>query len=485
MTANSNDGDARRALYERFHSAVGRSDTRGGDDIYFDEDDIIEIYDYANDINDDLIKMEALFYGARMFPGSEALRTRREYLYYYLGNDKAARLMLDRHNSRSTLSRLLALRTRPDNRKAAHAELESILNDAGELDDEELIQFIAEGSTQANYPWLIQHVDEIKKHCTYLPTLYYELAGAAEDNGDYATAVKMAEELTMLEPFNAEFWVALAEVQAMSNDYPAALNSVDYALAIDPDSPRAKIVKASALYYLKTDADEAIKLLLEAKGSDRFDSAALQTLTVLLTNRSRLDEAIAAIKEFLDKSPSDIMALDCLFVLDEDCVSPRMEQFAETEMASQLAPNVWIDWTARHLAGNRCLTAAKILLTARSCGIADNSLDAMIAEALYRAGLYEDVLREVDASEKASPERAAARVMALIRLGRRSEAEAYLGDYMAGAWLTHHVFANDILPYSAPARRFYTLGVQGIFRTILNVLAAPEEIPADDYDPFI
>ena len=76
-----NPHDSRRALYERFYAIVGRADNpQDADDAYFDEDDIIEIYDYANDMNDDFIKLEALFYGARMFPASEALRTRRDYL---------------------------------------------------------------------------------------------------------------------------------------------------------------------------------------------------------------------------------------------------------------------------------------------------------------------------------------------------------------------------------------------------------------------
>ena len=194
-----NPHDSRRALYERFYAIVGRADNpQDADDAYFDEDDIIEIYDYANDMNDDFIKLEALFYGARMFPASEALRTRRDYLYYYLGNDGAVRLLLERRKSQTTLSRLLALRARTDRKRSAVDELDAILRESEAFDDEEIIQFVTEAAAPETVGWLFDNIDRLKEKCSYLPTLYYELAGAAEDNGDYPRAIAMAEELTML-----------------------------------------------------------------------------------------------------------------------------------------------------------------------------------------------------------------------------------------------------------------------------------------------
>ena len=484
-----NTDDSRRALYERFYNIVGRADTpQDAADAYFDEDDIIEIYDYANDMNDDFIKLEALFYGARMFPGSEALRTRRDYLYYYLGNDGAVRLLLERRKRPTTLSRLLALRARTDRGLPTHDELDAILRDTPEMDDEEIIQFVAEASTPANVDWLFANIDRIRGKCTYLPTLYYELAGAAEDNGDYQRATAMAEELTMLEPFNLEYWELLADVQRVAGDYKGCLVTLGYSLAIDPESVKSKILKATALFNLDHSSAEAIDLLMGVRDSDSFDSTCMQTLAILLTNNRRTEEAVALLEERLAADPSDMVVLDCLFVLNEPALERYMASLRTVSADLDLTSGAWLEWGARHMSGARYAVAAELLLEACRLHRLDGS-EAAVAEALYLAGRFDDVTslhaRLQGSGAGRLPEINAAAVMSLARLGRRDEAAALAASFLASTTVLPPDAGSELPSETQITRRFFVTGVKSVFSNIHRALVSPDVIPVDDYDPFI
>ncbi|MDE5650739.1 MAG: hypothetical protein K2I35_07000, partial [Duncaniella sp.] len=68
----------RQNLYDEFESEVVR---HGNQEAYFDENDLIEIFDYASDLDNNIVKMEVLIYGAVHYPRSEALATRRAWFY--------------------------------------------------------------------------------------------------------------------------------------------------------------------------------------------------------------------------------------------------------------------------------------------------------------------------------------------------------------------------------------------------------------------
>ena len=67
----------REELYERFKASLKRPVA----DRYFDEDELVEIYDYAGDLSDDYVQLEVLFCGARLYPASASLAERRALMY--------------------------------------------------------------------------------------------------------------------------------------------------------------------------------------------------------------------------------------------------------------------------------------------------------------------------------------------------------------------------------------------------------------------
>ena len=65
-----NNDDTRQGLYNEFESEIVKA---GNPEAYFDENDLVEIFDYASDMDNYIVKMEVLLYGARHYPASEAL----------------------------------------------------------------------------------------------------------------------------------------------------------------------------------------------------------------------------------------------------------------------------------------------------------------------------------------------------------------------------------------------------------------------------
>ncbi len=474
--------DSINELYNRFYQTIGRPKS---DDTYFDEDDIIEIYDKANDLNDDLVKMEALFYGARMFPQSEALRVRREYLYYYLNNDKAVGLMLERRTVPTTLSRLLALRSRSDRGEATYAELEKILGGTETFDDEEVIQFISEASTPENYQWLKSNLDKIRQRCTYLPTFLYEMANVAEEKQDFPTAIAMAEELTMLEPFNIEFWQLLAEIQMGMQEFEDALISVDYALAIDPDAVRPKILKASILYRLHRRFEEVAELLKSVMSTDQFDDESLQVLTLSLMALGREQEASQIADEYLAKHPESIDALNFILAVGTDDIDSRLNAFAQTDAARSMTSDQWMQWAQFVVSTRRYEIALAILERARELNALPYAGEQFALELLYKTKEFEKVIQSVENAGQPTPAQAVLKVLSLVRIGRKEEALKYAVDYFhsLNSSLCSLPVQNEFV--SESTRMFYSIGIQAILRNFIAALSSPDEIPVDDYDPYI
>lgn len=429
--SQGNSTDSRRSLYERYKAAVGRSDA--GE--YFDEDDLIDIYDYANDVNDDFIKLEALFDGAGRYPGSVPLRERRRYFYYYLGNDEAVRTLLERGGTTTVLGRLLALRLKSDRRETTVAELEEILGTLDhKLDDEEVIQFVNEASTNENYEWLLANIDRIRGLVDYVPAFLYEVAAVAMEKPDHATAVKMAEELTMSEPFNVEFWELLAEASFNAMDYDAALNAVDYSLAINPESVKSLKIKAWALFRKNEDSPEALEILSALSGNDDFDSLSMQTLALQLVRAGRPAEALAASERYIRRNPADRPVMDYIFVLDPDSVARRLDN-PGFEPDTDNEERFWTDWAVGHALAGRHKVAAALLAHARKrAALTDNA--PFLYEEFYRAGMYQELLDifagDRDSLRSGHPVVTLAVAMALVRLGRRDAARDMLEAILRG-----------------------------------------------------
>lgn len=235
--------DPRRELCDRFRADLKRPLS----DRYYNEDDLIEIFDYAGDVNDDYLRAEALMLGARLYPDSAELAERRAIFYLFFDEEVFKSYLADHPESHTPLWEIMRLNLLKPGTAEAKAALEDFLEHAGNLNDEEIIQFVQLASSLELGRWLYDNVDKLRAHCTYLPTLLYELAVNAEMGGDYEQSARFLEELTDLEPYNPDYWTMHATINLMMGRTAEAASDVDYALAIDPDNIEALRAKIGTL----------------------------------------------------------------------------------------------------------------------------------------------------------------------------------------------------------------------------------------------
>ncbi len=151
----SDDENPREELYQRFRESLRRPVSER----FFDEDELVEVYDYAGDLNDDYVQMEVLFCGARLYPESQALSERRALLYLDTSIDDtdapspaAGEYINDNFDTFSPIFDIVRLETeQPSEPQEA---LEFLLTQYETFNDEEMIRFCDLALDLGQYNWL-------------------------------------------------------------------------------------------------------------------------------------------------------------------------------------------------------------------------------------------------------------------------------------------------------------------------------------------
>ncbi len=122
--------------------------------------------------------------------------------------------------------------------------------------------------------------------------------------GKYKDSEKLFNELIDTDPFQKRYWTALAIAQFMREDYSAAIESSEYAIAIDPQDPDGLIGKANSLYRLSNyeASAEYYRRYLKQKPNDEF---ALLHLGTCLTTIGQHEEAIELLEKAVETAADD------------------------------------------------------------------------------------------------------------------------------------------------------------------------------------
>ncbi len=298
----------RLKLYERFKQSLAE----GSDADFFDADDLVIIIDQAVDLEDEYVQIEALMRGYRFFPDNAELKNRRAFLYYDLNLDAGVKDMLDVNHDASPMWEILKVRSAAASAASADADfsdkarkmLSEILVRYDKFDDETVIQFVDCAADCGLFDWLVKKEKALRSKTDYLPSLLYELFVVADGRGDSAYSLRLLEELTEIEPFNIDFWNALAQTQSSADNLAEALSATDYALAIDSDNAMALTLRASVLIRMARYAEalEIIDQLIETDGS----SALLCELKVrALYGMGDTAAMLSALDRYVREFPAD------------------------------------------------------------------------------------------------------------------------------------------------------------------------------------
>lgn len=377
----SGDDNSRRELYERFLADLAK-DRRM---MFYDLDDLIELYDYANDSQDKYVAMEVLFCGERLYPESVELAERRA-LFYFGYDEQAAIRAVRALPDTSLIKLLLSLRLDHTWPQTAAVELENALAERTEFTDEEIIQFAETAEALGMYEWLLEHKQAICAHTDYPQTFIYELTQIAMER-DPETAIKLLEELTMMEPFAVDFWLTMAQIYVGYLGKPEkALSALEYALAIDPDNVRGLMLKAQCFNDLNYPIEQIEPVLRDVMRRSTDTRSASLALALLYSNDGRRAEALAVIDKLLEEFVEDPQMLDVyLTIAADDARIEMIERFLSSEYEAY--SDDFIAMAERHASEGRHAAAGALLLALdRKYGIEDDR--DLLMEELYRAGKY-------------------------------------------------------------------------------------------------
>lgn len=296
-------------LYNEFKASL--ADNKA--DIYFDEQDLVDIFDYAGDVNDDYIRLEALIIGARLYPQSNELKKRHAIFLADVNPDSFRELIKD--NSNNTVNKDLTWTIL--NAKAIHPKGDRTINLLNYIADnfrftadEDTIQFVNLAAELNQEKWLLNNLDHLKNITDYHPTLVYETAQVIHNAGMTDKAIELMEEMTMQEPFNINYWIFLAELQASQGRFEDSLTSIEYAKAINASSPVIHSIEGY-IHILMGEYDKAIPILEKAHSENPADVATKRNLMEAYRQMLENDKATVLMKELfaLDSTDRSLMLI--------------------------------------------------------------------------------------------------------------------------------------------------------------------------------
>lgn len=319
----------REELYKRFKESLSHPVSQR----YFDEDELIDLYDYAGDLHDDYVQLEILLCGARLYPESHGLSERRLLFYLDTSDDNtdqrteaAAKYLADNPDASSLLFDIARMETSPGDDH--EASLEYILHQYETFDDEEIIRFVDLAIDLGQYGWLVENLDKIAEKVPYKPTLYFEVAREADNSYDNETLVKVADQLIELEPFTTNYWIMLFRGQARLDRRDEARTTYDSAKALAADDPVAMLGIADAVYtsapYLLSDMANTLKAIKE-QYQDDFDYT--DAYCAMLVQLGNVSMAVNEIKAFLDRHPVTPRAVRQLLMCNSRDCKEYVERF--------------------------------------------------------------------------------------------------------------------------------------------------------------
>lgn len=322
-----NNTDEMESLYQSFRDSLSNHE-----ELYYEEEDLIDIFDYANEIADTYICNTALSLGQRLYRDSEALRVRQGILYasdIYNERESLHRFMQDNAGRKGTMWDILSLYLIPKEDAAAVDDaFEKFVSTHKLEEDEESVQFYNVVTYHDRTDWLIDNIDRVRKICEYEFTLLFDVAQAARENGRQPLAIKLLDEMTDAEPFSIDLWVLLARTYDDMGQHVEASTALDYARALDQNNMMVRIYECErSMQYDLVPVEKQIELL-EAIKNDLPDISFVNSMLVELYKRQgKLTAARELYLPVFEQSPGLMSTLAEILSIDPDAADKYIEMF--------------------------------------------------------------------------------------------------------------------------------------------------------------
>lgn len=459
------ESNPRQELYGSFRKSLKEP----ASDRFFDEDELVEIFDYAGDISDDYVRAEVLYLGARLYPESVPLKERRALLYFDLEDaDKelkdgsAAAFVADNADHASLLFDIVRLEA--NHPADPGAALSFLMEQYQSFSDEETIRFIDLAFDLGCYQWVKDHLPQLRKKASFLPALLYEVMQEADEQGDNEAVADIAEELIEAEPFAIAYWATLFRAQARLGREGDARQTFDTARALGADNPEALLNLADIVYsnapYLRR---EAIDMLRTLKSEHPDEFVFTDCRCALLVQNGDNATAVSELRKFFDEHPTEIRALRQLLMCNADdaatLYSTYMAANGGAEMSSdELSETINVLTIRSSFEG-----IAGILGVTRQLRPLDVIEFASYIEALFALGRYDEIVTITEGNPMLEeitqiPLRGASHiyicVVSLMKTGHGDEAQSLLDEVMPAF---ESFFSSAPIPIRMASRTLATL----------------------------
>ena len=480
MNDSNDDQRHLRHIYEKFRKNVVTGNVPSQ---YIDEDDLVDIYDYAGDNGDEYVQLMAIICAMNQCPNNEDMLQRRAYFFMQnLGLVDSAKHLMQGHRNESALWEILSLLIERPDREEVVASLERIVKTFNDFDDETIIQLVNVCSELGLLDWLKDNKERIQKRCMYADTFLYETARMMAENFDHQFAIKLLDELTGIEPFNVLYWQLLADEYIQLDDYANALNAIDYALAIDGNNSELQLMRAQILYDNNTDKDRALDFVRNMLKTDPNNVDAATTLCVMLSFSGKNGEAAKLIRPYVKKHPGNRSVIaNALTAGDSELNAEALSLYMKTDKS--LADDDVNAWAKEQEQLGRFSTAADILLAwlNQNGSITEWSL---LLSSLYKSNRYSDIelLHEKYIIKSDKKERIAYTVSDLLLI---AFSFARTGSFSACKDICGFIANVDFHDFADNRQRIEIIGVKAVALQLSDYLAGSKVADKiDDMDPF-
>lgn len=378
-----------RELYERFLSDVMNNNNSE----FYEEDELLDIYDYAQDEGDDMVQLYVLLAGARLYPESKFLDERKAFFLSAV-NDQSARAMFRRKGRKdSALWGVLdlALKNYPEGNP--EDDLTELLASGVKFSCEAIIRLIDTLHDLDRDDLIAENVHIMEERTEFRTLLYYEAVETLINNERYLPVARdLAEELTRMEPFNTDNWVQLSRAEFGLEHYDESATAADYALALDPSGLHAQLMKGLALVACDGTREEGIAILSNVLKNEPGNSVAVKALAEAYRQDGKTAAALEVYRAFMVTDDVNSYVLLDILKMHPDDATPYLELFARQNGTSE---RKWLEMSAQ-LSNEHELTGALQMLDFYHNNYTLREGMEYYLRLTYEAGRYERMLELFD-----------------------------------------------------------------------------------------
>jgi len=344
-----------RDLYGRFLQGVRENNNSE----FYEEDELLDIYDYAQDEGDEMVQLYVLLAGARLYPDSDFLDERKAFFLSAV-NDEAARNMLTRKGRKdSALWEVLklSLDTYPEGNP--EEGLRELMASDFKFGSEAVIRLIDLLRELGREDLLAENIHIMQEKAESPAMFYYEAAETLYHNEQYAPMARdIAEELTQQEPFNPENWVLLSKIEFALKHPDECIAAAEYALAIDPENLNALLMKGICLVAEDSTIGQGVEVLRKLLGKDADNALAVRALADAYVRKGKQQAALEVYSSFMERNSGDAYVILDILRMHPSDVDPYLESYAAAVGGNE---RKWIEIAAQLVNDNELTAAARVL----------------------------------------------------------------------------------------------------------------------------